>query len=236
MSKMLIIYGPIASITAKTLMKVAEEEFNIETCDLITAESWDTWGMGGPERAKLKKEYQYILKYGIRDETNPFSLMTKPEQAREVTNAGILPNTLYSKEEIKELPFYKNIIQKNPTRIIIKRNMTPKTAVYRYIPNKSEWRINCAFNKVNNVLRKDLMGYPLGNAAPLHPETDPKTREELIKFAKDIMALVELQNFGLDIIRDESDGKYYFLELNQANQLTESTAYYFLRTYFEQYR
>jgi hypothetical protein len=235
MTTMVIRYHPKGAETAKILRdEVLNGRYGVTSCELHNYELPPTRTILGRPRI-----YDYALNYGFTDTPSPFALMNKREQAEEVTRRGIMPNTLLNVEQIEQLmetKWWTNVVLKNNTRITLIKNVKARdldSGVYKYIPHKSEWRINYSFGRINNVFRKQLNGLPLGNAASLTPETDGVIRETLIGFTRRIAELASLQNFGLDILRDDDTGIYYFLELNKANALTVNTAPFFIRGFFD---
>ena len=63
--------------------------------------------------------------------------------------------------------------------------------------------------------------------------------KQLIKYIEGIVQVLrdeeytEVEHFGVDIIRDNTTGQFYFLELNLAHALNEENCFFFLRGYFE---
>lgn len=232
--KVLIRYHKKASDTAKVLRDtLLSGEYNVDVVDLVNKDQELPRTVLG--RLKI---YDYTINYGFCEATNTFANALKKTQAEIIASNGILPNTLMSESEIEDLiesKWWTNVVLKNNTRITLIKNVKEKDlqyGVYKYIPNKSEWRINYSFGKVNNIFKKKLNNFPLGNAASLTPELDEELRRRLTEYTKQIASVAGVQNFGLDILRDDTTNTFYFLELNKANSLTPNTAPFFLKGYF----
>jgi hypothetical protein len=151
----------------------------------------------------------------------------------------IIDNTLIT--DVTTLNKNDVVVLKEPLRIMLYKD-THDHILYKYINNKSEWRINVSYNKVNQILNKNLKNEPFGKAdlTQWTPEQDKKVRKILKDYAHKIYDKVHtdyprIEHFGLDIIRDDITNKYYLLELNRANGLNEESCIYLLDGFVENY-
>lgn len=149
----------------------------------------------------------------------------------------IIPNTLMDDGDI--LSPTSLVVMKNPTRIMCYKDTRGIVGdKYLYISNKSEWRVNYSFGVVNNIFNKNLTPtdtFGKANLTQWTPEEDRKIRGTLIDITKKIAQRLKdkgynTQHFGLDIIRDETDGTYYLLELNRAHSLSAESVELFVNS------
>lgn len=211
-------WNPKAKETIERMKKVANEVFNT---DLRTKE--EDW-----------EEQFPTIHYGI----SGFD-MTKSEQAQYFED--ILPNTIVIDDNYDVLQDHDYVIMKNPTRIMLWKDAKKEQGTkYLYIKNKVEWRINYAFGKVNSIFNKNIGNEIFGksNITQWTPETDETIRATLkditLKIAKKVDAYnngIPLRSFGLDIIYDINNNEYLFLELNQANSLSEKGCEFYLQAH-----
>ena len=177
-----------------------------------------------------------IIYYGSGDGFN----LSKEDQC--VLFEDVIDNTLINSEE--EVGDYDVVVVKNPTRIMLGKdylNEDTDESGYKYITNKSEWRVNYSFGKVNSVYNKNLLPNTIfGKADITHwsYETDESVRKLLIDTVKGIASIIsedypKLQHFGIDIIRNNDDGTYYFLELNKAHSLNDENCQFFIKGFLE---
>lgn len=206
-----VLFHPVAIDTARMLKKVSEEKFGIR-CILSN-------------RIKEFNPDTPILYYGIGDGWN-----YNKKEACELFN-DIIPNTIVS--DIETLEDFDTILLKEPLRIMLWKDARQinHSEVYRFIPNKDEWRVNYSFGKVNSVLRKVLGNNIFGKHKNCEwvVETDKHVRKPLIQYTKQIaqklqeLGYEKITHFGIDFIRDRDTGTFYFLELNRANGLGEKS-------------
>jgi hypothetical protein len=189
-------YNDVAGITARRLIEVARRRGIL----LLTENHEDNL----PE-----------LKYGISNLS-----LSKSEQAKEF--GKILPNTIIVMKD------HDVVVMKNPTRVLLWQDAKRQNGTkYKYIKNKEEWRINYSFGRITAIQNKNIGDNIFGKAdiTQWTGERDSLVISNLTKITNDIAKRVheisDLKAFGLDIIRDKNTGQFYFLELNQANSLSE---------------
>lgn len=163
--------------------------------------------------------------------------LDKPETLEYLKD--IIDNTLIT--DVTTLNKNDVVVVKEPLRIMLYKD-THDHILYKHINNKSEWRINVSYGKVNQILNKNIKNEPFGKAdlTQWTPETDKEVRKILKEYAHKIYDKVHadyprIEHFGLDIIRDNTDNKYYLLELNRANGLNEESCVYLLAGFIENY-
>ena len=170
------------------------------------------------------------LTYGFNN--TEFGRMGKKAQLKYLE--CVIDNTLITAQECTP---YTTVVLKNPLRIMLFKDVESQyyNEMYRFIKNKTEWRINYSYGKVNTILFKDLCGNVFGkqNNCDWFIEQRPKVRKMLIDFTKSIAERSGINNFGLDVCYDKDNEMLYLLELNQANGLNELGVKRFLKAYFE---
>ena len=185
-----------------------------------------------------------ILRYGCGDGFD----LTKLEQLKYFEE--IISNTAIIGDDIDNniINDYDVVIVKNPTRVCLFKDVDEDInidddGIYKYIPDKTEWRINYSFGKVNSVFNKNLTPSTIFGKADITEwsvETNPEIRRILIDFTKKIGEKVSkdyplLEHFGLDIIKDNITGKYYLLELNKAHSLNAEGCQYLIQGFKQKY-
>lgn len=169
-----------------------------------------------------------VLRYGVGDGFN----LSKSEQCELFVD--IIPNTITNRDNLQP---YDVVVVKNPTRIMLHKDVKSGLTEYKYISNKSEWRVNYSYGVVNSVYNKNLESNTIFGKADITQwsyETDKTVRKYLIDTTKSIALLLStnyplLKHFGIDIIRDNDTGTYYFLELNKAHSLNDENIMFFLK-------
>jgi hypothetical protein len=211
-----IIYNRRCKPTIDILTKIGKEKFNIDFSVLFHYQNND-----------LPTIY-----FGKFDQ---FAL-DKADTLEYLSN--IMPNTLV--DVGVELDKNTIVVAKNPTRILLFKDCNE--VCYNYIINKSEWRINVSYGKINQILNKNIVNEPFGKAdlTQWTPETDKAVRKILIDYSKKIYDKIHgfyprIEHFGLDIIRDNTNNQYYLLELNRANGLNEESCEYLLNGFINTY-
>ncbi len=89
-----------------------------------------------------------------------------------------------------------------------------------YIKNNGDWRVIVLGGRVLGVMKRIARkGSILNNVSQggrTIKETDPAILQEVMRLATDATAVLKLAFCGVDIIRDETAGQFYFLEVNTA--------------------
>jgi hypothetical protein len=211
-----IVYNGINRPTVDLLVKVGKEKFDID----FKIRNWH--------------KYAPTICCGKDDDFT----MNKKQTLEYLKD--IMYNTILTLDVTATLDKNTVVVVKNPTRIMLFRDVIGNC--YRYIVNKSEWRINISYGKVNQILNKNIRNEPFGKAdlTQWTPEEDKKVRKTLIDYAKNIYTKINkdyprIEHFGLDIIRNNDDNKYYLLELNRANGLNEESCEYLLNGFVQTY-
>lgn len=227
-----IVYHPKGIETVKRLKTIGEQRLGL-TINLVNGEREENpiYSMG---------QKMFLINYGSRDGFD----LNKKETLLLLEN--VIPNTLLSAEDLAEIKAVNPtlpLIVKNPTRLMIARDVPIGTTAYLYVENKSEWRVNYSFGKVNNIFNKNITPTTIfgkADSTTWTVEEDKKIRGTLIRFTKAIAEIItrdypSVTHFGLDIIMDNSNGEFYLLELNRAHSLNDESCYLFLKGYVEQY-
>jgi hypothetical protein len=168
---------------------------------------------------------------------------TKPETLLRVEAATGIHNTLV--RNWGTIQPTDTVFVKDPNRVGLWRDLRTgehRSGVYKWIPQKDEWRINVSYGVVNQVLNKNIINEVFGkaDATQWSPEEDKEVRKTLIKMGKDIYTLIAsefplVEHFGLDVIRDRTTGNYYLLEINRANGLNEESCGFLLKGFVNKY-
>jgi len=226
-----LLYNPKASETKDRLVQVASEVYDINLLPCNNIRKLVPLVNSVYSRTG---RYPKVIKYGVDDGFN----LSKSEQL--VLVDDIIKNTI---ADINSLEDTSTIMLKPPTMVTTFKEFKKlpdrgSKEVYNYVSNKSEWRVNYSFGVVNSIYNKNLTRDTIFGKADVTQwtyEQDRKIRGTLIKYTKAIAQRLldegydELKHFGLDIIRDNTTGEYYLLELNKAHALNEENCEFFLK-------
>lgn len=230
-----LIYHPKATETVNLIKDIGKAEFGIDFILLpngIVKNGNNTFLFGEDNYVDLPD-----LRYGC----DGMSELSKVDQIELLSD--IVPNVLLSFDDFQDLNQNEPVILKNPTRLVCKKDVDWYDAggeVYRFIKEKEEWRVNYSFGKVNSILNKNITNQPFGkaNLTDWSVERDSGIRMVLIFLTKRIAERIsslypDVTHFGIDFIRDKTDNKIYFLELNRAHALNEEGVRRLLKGYVE---
>lgn len=216
-------YCDRSSESARRLRDVVQSQFPSWSVDLVNMMSH-----------RPRNNTDPVIRYGIDDGFD----LGKKELLLFVEN--IIPNTMVSRSSLGD---YETVVVKENGRTIVCLNKDAGTAQrYRFILNKIEWRINYSYGVVNNVLNKNLLPGEVfgkvGDESRWTSEQSSSIRRTLIDYTKRIGEKVcsrypLVTHFGLDIIQDTSDGRFYLLELNRAHSLNEEGCYLLFKRFIE---